>query len=106
MIDDDHIANAIPYYGRDGQLITRKELDVLLADHEYRRVAHDHVKGVLISTLWLGVDYSFGRGPRRLIFETAMLGPEGTYDQELSSTEVEALAVHRRFVGDVLDDPR
>lgn len=103
MIDDDAISDAIPYYGRDGRLITRKELDVLLADHDYRRVAHDHVNDVLISTLWLGVDYSFGRGPRRLIFETAMLGPEGAYAQELSSTEAEALAVHRRFVGEALD---
>lgn len=98
VIDNDDIANSIPYYARDGRIISRKELDVLLADHDYRRVAHDHVGDVLISTLWLGVDYSFGRGPRRLIFETAMLGPDGTYDQELSATEEEARTVHRRFV--------
>lgn len=98
MIDDEGIHNEIPFYGRDGRLISRKELDVLTADHDYRLVAHDHVgDDLLVSTVWMGLDYSFGRGPRRLIFETLVMTPEGTIQGELSATEDEARAVHRRL---------
>ena len=95
MIDDDALADQIPYYDRRGRLITRKQLDVLLADHDYRRVAYDHFDDLLVSTMWRGVDFTFGRGPRRLIFETVVLAPDGTRESALSATEEEALASHR-----------
>jgi hypothetical protein len=52
---------------------------------------------VRVSTVWMGLDHSFGDGPKE-IFETMIFG--GEYDQECTrySNEVEALEGHHRTV--------
>src|SRR4249920_1935701 len=42
----------------------------LLEDNDYRRVAWDEVGPYVVSTVWLGIDYGFGRTEVPLIFET------------------------------------
>jgi hypothetical protein len=70
------------YYGRDGAPITQDQWITLLRDLNYKRIARTTVSGAAdlgktfdVSTVWLGIDYSFGNGPR-LIFET-MVFAEG-----------------------------
>lgn len=49
-------------------------------NHERRRVAREEfADGVVVSTVFLGLDHSWGDGPR-LIFETMVFG--GPLDQE------------------------
>lgn len=57
--------------------------------------------GMWVSTVWLGLDHSFGSGPP-LIFETMVfdgLGGDSVNDeQERYSNEAEALAGHEQMV--------
>lgn len=61
-----------------------------------RRVRHDKVGEVAVSTVFLGMDHGWGDGPLPLLFETMILG--GTHDQyqERYSTWTEALLGHER----------
>lgn len=63
-------------------------------DMAKRRVALDRVGDASVSTVFLGLDHSFGRGPP-LIFETLILG--GPHDQDMwrYSTWDEAVAGHK-----------
>ena len=70
-----------PYYGLDGEPIGRWEWCALLADADAKRIAWtDLPGGVEVSTVWLGLDHSFGLGGPPLIFETMIFG--GPHDQE------------------------
>lgn len=85
------------YYTRDGSPLVGGVLvwARLLEDENMRRVAFTKLpSGAEVSTVWLGLDHSFGIGPP-LIFETMVFGlPDGEEVQERYSTEVEALAGH------------
>lgn len=61
---------------------------------EARRVAHDVVNGVSVSTVFLGLDHQYGGGPP-LLFETMEFGQQ---DMERYSTWEEAEAGHRAMV--------
>jgi hypothetical protein len=50
-----------------------------------------------LSTVWLGLDHSFGAGPP-LIFETMVFGGPNDEEQERYSTEEEAKAGHAAMV--------
>lgn len=53
-----------------------------------------------MSTVWLGIDHSFGSGPP-LIFETMVFSSKDDFhdlDCERYSTETQALAGHARMV--------
>jgi hypothetical protein len=67
-----------PYYGFDGEPITRDEWCILWAGD--RHVAFDRVDDVAISTVWLGLDHNFGFGDSPLIYETMIFG--GEHDEE------------------------
>lgn len=60
-----------------------------------RRVAVDDVNGARISTVFLGLDHSFGGGPP-LLFETMIFGGEHDQWQDRCSTRDEALQMHER----------
>ncbi len=69
---------------------------------EYRetvewRLAHEHLPtGHWVSTVYIGMDHSFGDGPP-LIFETMVFGGDDEI-QVRYSTKEEALAGHREVV--------
>lgn len=99
------LMRAHPYYDKAGNPIT----DVLVwgrlfEDMDYRRIGQDVVimgdEPVNVSTVWLGIEHSWGRG-RPVIFETMVFG--GPYDQEQMRycTEAEAEQGHRRVVNDL-----
>jgi len=92
------------YYDRQGHPITVAKLELLCRDPAYRVVARDRVGVYLVSTVWLGLDHSLGRGPL-LIFETMVFAsPECADDFALDltcdrySTEDQAVQGHQDMV--------
>ena len=63
-----------------------------------RQVANTQIGDVRVSTVFLGLDYSFGRVEIPILFETMIFG--GTHDeyQNRCSTWEEAEAMHARAV--------
>lgn len=60
-----------------------------------RHVGNDHIGEVHVSTVFLGLDHSFGEGPPQL-FETMIFGGPHSDYQERCSTWEEAEAMHQR----------
>jgi hypothetical protein len=87
------------YYDQAGRPISLLEWVMLFEDFEGRRVGHDELYGYEVSTVWLGIDYSWGAGPP-LIFETMVFGPEGGFDVDCQrySTEDEARVGHEEML--------
>lgn len=56
-------------YDRQGKPLEPFEWARLLGDRDYQRIAVDEIGPLRVSTVWLGLDHSFGDGPP-LIFET------------------------------------
>lgn len=96
-------AVSLPYYGMDGEPIDR--LEWLARFESDRLLAQETVReGILVSTVWLGIDHSWGRYDAPLIFETMVfasrtevgVGPE--LDVRRYTTKTEALAGHAELV--------
>jgi hypothetical protein len=51
------------YYDRRGLPISMKAWSLRHRDVSYRVVTQDRLRGWLVSTVWLGLDHSFGQGP-------------------------------------------
>jgi hypothetical protein len=98
------------YYDRDGRPLDVMEWARLFHDVHYKRVKETTLpNGLWVSTVWLGLDHSFGHGPP-LIFETmvfdrhedASRGFHGTLGNDLEmvrySTEREAVDGHESLV--------
>jgi hypothetical protein len=99
----------IAFYDRDGRPIAEHVWRELLAEEDadlYRRVALDFVvvdgEPVEVSTVWLGLDHSFGRAGGPLIFET-MTFRHGDADPTVYryATEAGALAGHAALVAEL-----
>ena|SRR5437660_12794789 len=61
-----------------------------------RHVAQDHLADeVRVSTVFLGLDHSFGQGPP-LLYETMIFGGQHDQYQERYSTREEALEGHKK----------
>lgn len=66
-----------------------------LENQAANRVADTEKDGIRVSTVFLGLDHSFG-GPVPLLFETMIFGGEHDEYQERCSTWDEAEAMHKR----------
>ena len=75
-------------------------------DMTVRTVARSRsIYGELVSTVWLGLDHSWGIGSP-LIFETVVFGwNRSTSDTYRYATEAEALAGHRKLLRQCLIPP-
>lgn len=75
-----------------------------MQDWDYKRVAlHEDGEKRRVSTVWLGIDHSFGDGGPPIIFETMVFGYEGWDDFQLRyATEDEAKTTHDEVVHYVL----
>lgn len=59
-----------PYYDRAGLRITEKEAEILWYT-DYRFVLTSRIRGYLVSTIWMGIDFlSLGEAEPGRIFET------------------------------------
>ncbi len=99
------------YYKRDGtpypNTSQNEALNAWAKDLEnddYKRVGWTEVNEVKISTVWIGLDHSFGIGEKPLIFETMIFGGIHNGYQERYSTEEEAQEGHQRAVQMVKED--
>jgi hypothetical protein len=66
------------------------------ADEE-RRVARDEIDGVLVSTVFLGLDHSFDMGGPPVLWETMIFGLDEEYCERYTSRE-DAEAGHAQAV--------
>lgn len=94
------------YYDRQGQPITLHEWAAKMNDDAYKRVAITECAGVMVSTVWLGLDHSFGSTGPPVIFETMVFASENAPEALAASdgeewryaTEAEAMEGHRAVV--------
>lgn len=92
------------YYDRQGKPITMETWGAKHSDRDYKVVAQHYVRGWMVSTVWLGIDHSFGSGIP-VIFETMVFPPgdesgeHGVMSEEYQErypTETAAQAGHDR----------
>lgn len=96
------------YYDRDGKTITLEEWIAMVEDDSegLKRVALSDVNGASVSTVFLGLDHSFGFGDRPVLFETMIFDTKnGDFDnyQWRYCTEDEALAGHAKICQALID---
>jgi hypothetical protein len=90
------------YYDRDGRPIGMMEWGRLLDNLEYRVIEKTLVRGRWeVSTVWMGLDHSFGQGPP-LIFETMVFdqnaGDASDHEMRRYATEQQARDGHAEMV--------
>jgi CTP:molybdopterin cytidylyltransferase MocA len=92
------------YYRLDGHQPTpcdRYEFGRMLEDEQTRRVAWDEIApGVTVSTVFLGIDHSFGHGPP-VLFETMVFDDYEDGEQDRYCTWEAAEAGHSAIVARV-----
>lgn len=69
-----------------------------------RHVADETIDGVRVSTVFLGLDHSFGEG-KPILFETMIFGGEHDQYQDRCSTWKEAEEMHKKAVALVKSNP-
>ena len=92
------------YYDRQGNPITLQIWAQMLEGRDHQRVAETTLPdGSWVSTVWLGLDHSFGDGPP-LLFETMVFPSRDSQDKpdqqdmDRYTTEAEAIAGHDAMV--------
>ncbi|MDR3083419.1 MAG: hypothetical protein LBV60_21295 [Streptomyces sp.] len=93
------------WYDKDGTPLDIATVNELLGNPEYKRVgltevaSRDRSVVHIVSTVWLGLDHSFGAGPP-VIFETMVFrhGSRDDEDCQRYSTELEARIGHAEEV--------
>lgn len=88
------------YFDKDGSLITLDEWAHKFEDFEYKSIGADVVGPWNVSTVWLGLDHSFGEPGGPLIFES-MVFPDGEWsdvDMNRYATLEDAKAGHVALV--------
>ena len=88
------------YYDKDGKPLELMEWAKLFENFSYKRIGLDELSnGYRVSTVWLGLDHSFGGG-KPLIFETMVFKGKGNSDLDMErySTLEEAVKGHKRIV--------
>jgi len=79
-------------YDKEGKPISMEQWSKLFEDKRYQILKQTQIGPLLVSTVWLGIDHSFGEHPP-LIFETMIFG---TDEEEIwrYASEEQALAHH------------
>lgn len=84
------------FYDRQARPITGGQWEVLHANPDYQRLGLHEQDGWMVSTVWLGIDHSFGRGDP-VIFETMIFPPDKSAEplmREMLGTEEFQLRWH------------
>lgn len=88
------------YYDRAGQPIGLNEWAEMFETTD-RSVARDVVLDCVVSTVWMGLDHSFGdtdAGALPLVYETMVFGGRCSETCERYTSEADALAGHARMI--------
>ena len=101
-------------FNRKLEPISQEEWIKLTGDRRYREVVKSYVKDVLVSTVWLGLNYNFSDDGKPLIFETMVFktNDEGKVEDwgdvenytERHHSEEEALNYHLKIVGEIANE--
>ena len=91
------VGGPVTYYDRDGQPIDMERWVRLMEDPGYKVIAKTVVGDAEVSTVWLGLDHSFG-GSVPIIFETMIFGGALDENQWRYATEDEARQGHAEKV--------
>jgi hypothetical protein len=77
------------YYDKEGKPLELLEWAELLKDEEYKRVGLDRINGLLVSTVWLGLNHSWIPGSPPLIYETKIFASDSRdiYQRRYSTLE-------------------
>ena len=67
-----------------------------------RRVALEEIGGLTISTVFLGIDLSFGDSEVPILFETMIFKGDSSIDCDRCGTWEEAIEMHERHVAKVI----
>ena len=90
--------NGEPYIGKDACLKWARDWK----DRKNRIIKQEKLKkGIFVSTVWFGIDYSLGLANKPLIFETMVFTSKDkmeSVNMQRYSTEKEALAGHKAMV--------
>lgn len=88
------------YFDRDGLPMSISEWTFRFQHESYKRVGMDEVDGRRVSTVWLGIDHSFGRQGPPLIFESMVFAGDSWRDEWMQrySTLADAVSGHERIV--------
>jgi hypothetical protein len=93
------------YYDKAGKPMSMEEWAIRFEDMKYRKIGDTDVWGdgrTRVSTVWLGLDHSFGSGPP-LIFETMVFFSDGNEEMMWRySTLRQAKAGHKNVVNELL----
>lgn len=91
------------YYDKYSVPITEDEWSRLFADKDYRRVGWWHGEGgIVVSTVWLGLNHNFLPNSLPAIFETMVFGgPWGEAQMRYATLEM-AETGHEKAVDDVI----
>jgi len=92
----------IRFYDYDGNPTTRSHWIALFDDTQARRLGFAVIGEVTISTVWLGLDHSFGHGEEPVLWETLVRKGEDEEEMYRYSSRDEALARHDRLVAEYL----
>lgn len=88
-----------------GQLKFEEHDDGSASHTDYAIIGRDEVDGVLVSTVWMGLDHGFSRTQKPVIFETMVFdNPDDMGDDRYMRrycTEEEAARGHRSIVDDL-----
>ena len=87
------------FFNKQGKPISSTEATKLLEARDYRTVGREKLQdGTIVSTVWLGIDHSFGGGTP-ILFETMVFDPLGeSVESRRYCTEAEALEGHAQAV--------
>ena len=90
-------------YDREGHEIPYERWVILFEDTDYRRVAEDEIGPYWISTVWLGLDHSFGHAEAPWIYETMVFkgGDMAGVEQRRYATLEQAQVGHEETVSEV-----
>lgn len=100
----DEVQDPPMHYDRSGQPISLRRWATLMEDRAYKTIAKTWVGAYEVSTVWLGIDMSFGwmgRDGHPLQFETMVFsrgGPARDLEQERYTSEADARLGHERYV--------
>jgi hypothetical protein len=90
------------YYDKTGNPISIDEWSVIFKDMEYKRVRLSKGNGSTVSTVWLGLDHSYGDEPLK-IFETLVQSGPLADEMWRYSTLEEAIEGHEHVVRLIMD---
>lgn len=97
------------FFDRKGEKISTLEWAMKYEDFSYRQVARDNLpNGFVISTIWVGFDFTEDHTVPPLIFETMIKKPDGKRTHIKYSEEQDAEYGHRaavQYYGEYQDPP-